>query len=528
MSRLLHWLQKNFIYVSVYIVAALISIGIITSYNTKLKIDTLAENRAFYDTMYVHYNIQYIDIIRALDVGIRGFAITRDTVYLDAYRENGRRYKTSTDIIDSVMRLRNYPFEDKMRSAMQAIKDYESYILEMERQVRENNMERFYDLLREDRGKALWHFYYSTWIAVRDFETQRVQQAEADLQLAFALNRSFQLLLLIIGIPLLIWLARKLQRDALNREQLLQQLDYTNRTELFNDGKEKKGLTPSDIINNVTQNMKQAEFFIRCIAEGKYDITWDGLTPENAALNTTNVVGELLQLRDKLARVSHEEARRKWAAEGISQFNDLLRKYQYNLNELSVQALSFIVRYTGSLQGALFIEQVQNDTVVLQMSACYAYERIKAIQRHVAPGEGLVGQVYLEKQLLHIAKIPANYTAISAGLGVLKPSELLLLPLKTNELVEGVIELATLSEYDKETILFLERIAESLAAAIAAQKNAEQNRILLEQLKQQTEIMRAQEEELRQNMEELHATHESLSRTVAATRGEDKQPRSTY
>ncbi len=513
MNYYFKYLRSNFIYVSVYIVAALISIGIVTSYNMKLKIDALTENRAFYDTMYIHYSRQYMDIIRAWDVGIRGYGIMRDTVYLKAYSTNPIRFRTSTAIVDSVIELRKYPFADKMRMAINQIKEYGKYILEMEQMVRQDSMERFKKLFMEDRGSELWHNYYPTWQAVAEYETKKTIEAEADLQLAFTLNRGFQLSLLIIGIPLLIWLVRKLQRDALNQRNLLQKLDETNRSELFDDGNINVELTPESVINNVTQNMKQAEDFIRAIAEGNYNATWKGLTPENAALNTTNVVGELLQLKDKLARVSRQEERRRWAAEGVTQFNELLRKHQQDLKELSVHVLSFLVRYTDSLQGGIFIaKQSTGVEKVLEMSACYAYERIKAIQHQIYPGEGLIGQVYLEKETLHIARIPADYTAISAGLGSVKPKELVIIPLKTNDLVEGVIELATLQTYDKETVAFLERTCEFLASAIASQKNAEQNRLLLEQLKLQTETTRAQEEELRQNMEELQATHEARTK----------------
>lgn len=528
MQHYLNLLRNNFIYISIYIVAGLIGLGILTSYNAKLKIDTLTENRAFYDTMYIHYNRQYMDIIRAWDVGVRGFALMKDTIYLRAYVTNQQRYNLSTAIIDSVIRLREYPFADRMRYAMKSIQEYGEYIYTMEQMVRQDSMERFKGLLLEDRGHDLWGLYYPTWQAVSDFETKRVREAEENLQLAFALNRGVQLSLLIVGIPLLLQIIRTLKIASENQKRLLQKLDETNRKELFDDGIRREDLDAQAIIYSVTQNMKQAEAFIRAIAEGHYDVQWQGMTTENAHLNTTNVVGELLQLKEKLARVSREEERRRWAAEGIAQFNELLRKYQHDLKELSVHVLSFLIRYTGSSQGGIFIEKRQADNqVVLEMSACYAYERIKAVQRLIYPGEGLIGQVYLEKEMLHMNKIPADYTAISAGLGMVKPQEIIIMPLKTNDIVEGVLELATLDTYDKETIAFLERTCEFLASAIITQKNAEQNRLLLEQLKLQTETMRVQEEELRQNMEELQATHEALHRKMSENQG-SKLPCSTH
>lgn len=528
MRHFLNRLQTNIIYVSIYVVAALIGTGIITSYNMKVRIDELTENRAFYDTMYIHYSRNYTDLIRSWDLGLRGYGIMRDTVFLSAYTHNDERYRVSTAIVDSVIRIRQYPFADRMRMVMQGFKEYGQYIKEMEQLVRADSMEQFKKLLLQDRGKPLWHLYYPTWEMVSEFETRQIKQAEANLQTAFMLNRGIQLALLVIGIPLLIWLVRRLQYEARNRKILLKQLDETNRTELFNDGNPNADLTAESVIQNVTRNMKQAEAFIRAITEGNYEAQWQGLTPENAPLNTTNVVGELLQLKEKLARVSREEERRRRAAEGITQFNEIIRKYQHDLKELSVQALSFLIRYTESLQGGIFIEKQHEGEPILEMSACYAYERIKAMQRRISLGEGLIGQTYLEKATLHIARIPADYTHISAGLGTAKPKELVIIPLKTNDIVEGVMELATLNSYDTETIAFLERTGEFLASAIAAQKSTEQNRLLLEQLKMQTQAMRAQEEELRQNIEELQSAHDLLHRQIAEDNQTDSMPRSSH
>ncbi|MCS6968648.1 MAG: GAF domain-containing protein [Cytophagales bacterium] len=511
-----NFFRINIVYLSIYTVAGLIAAGIFTSYNTQQKIDALLENRAIYDAMYGYYNREYVDIIHVWDLGIRGFGATGDTIFLNIYSYNPVRFQYTTHVVDSIVQIRRYPFAHEIYTAINAIRDYENHIKRMEQLGRSDSIEQFKKLMREDRGGQLWRLYYPTWVKVANYEMQKVKEAEADLQLAFTLNRSIQFALLVIGIPLLFWIVRKLQKDAAYRYNLLKQLDETNRSELFNDGVPTVELTADGVISSVTRNMKQAEAFIRAIAEGNYNVTWEGLTPENAALNTTNVAGELLQLKEKLARVTREEERRRWINEGLTQFSELLRNHQSNIKELATQALSFLVRYTSSLQGALFVEQKQDDVSVLEMVACYAYDRLKALQKHIHPGEGLVGQVYLEQKTLHINRLPEGYTAISAGLGMVKPNELIILPLKNNNLIEGVMELATLQSYDQANIFFLERVAEFLASTISMQKNAEQNRLLLEQLKkQQAEALRAQEEELRQNTEELQAAHEALNRELA-------------
>ena len=61
----------------------------------------------------------------------------------------------------------------------------------------------------------------------------------------------------------------------------------------------------------------------------------------------------------------------------------------------------------------------------------------------------------------------------------------------------------------------VEKLAESIASAVATTRTNETTRKLLDELQQQTEMLGAQEEEMRQNMEELAATQEGMERQRA-------------
>jgi PAS domain S-box-containing protein len=89
---------------------------------------------------------------------------------------------------------------------------------------------------------------------------------------------------------------------------------------------------------------------------------------------------------------------------------------------------------------------------------------------------------------------------------------LLLVPLKINEKIFGVLELATFGKYENHEVELVEKLTESIASTISSVRVSESTRILLEKTQQQAEEMRAQEEEMRQNMEELEATQEEMRR----------------
>lgn len=125
-------------------------------------------------------------------------------------------------------------------------------------------------------------------------------------------------------------------------------------------------------------------------------------------------------------------------------------------------------------------------------------------------GEGLIGQIFLEKQKMIIDQLPEDYSQIVSGLGETKPTYMLIIPLKNNEKVEGIMELASLKALEGHHLEFLDRISENIAITLHNQKSAAKTQNLLMETQEQAEQLRAQEEELRQNMEELQATQEAM------------------
>jgi methyl-accepting chemotaxis protein len=97
-------------------------------------------------------------------------------------------------------------------------------------------------------------------------------------------------------------------------------------------------------------------------------------------------------------------------------------------------------------------------------------------------------------------------------LGGNTPRSLLVVPLKVNEAVYGVIEIAAFKEFKPHEREFIEKISESIASTIGSVKVNIRTNQLLAQSKLQAEEMANQEEELRQNMEEMLATQEEMRR----------------
>jgi GAF domain-containing protein len=225
--------------------------------------------------------------------------------------------------------------------------------------------------------------------------------------------------------------------------------------------------------------------------------------------------GNEQKLNDYISQIEGsriEDKKREWSSNGIAKFADILRQNNNDVSETYDSIILNIVKYMGANQGGLFIVEEEGTDIYLEIKACYAFSRKKFINKRIIPGEGLVGQCYLERDTMYLTEVPKNYVAITSGLGDAIPRSILIIPLIVNEEIYGVIELASFKKFEDHEIEFLQKIGESIAATVSNLKISEKTKHLLSTSMQQTEEMRAQEEEMRQNMEELSATQEELAR----------------
>ncbi|WP_224996590.1 GAF domain-containing protein [Cesiribacter sp. SM1] len=220
---------------------------------------------------------------------------------------------------------------------------------------------------------------------------------------------------------------------------------------------------------------------------------------------------ELHKNLEELQKAQEEERRRAWASEGFSRFGAVLRRHDGE-QHLYDTLLASLIKYIGVNQGGLYLAEGEGKEVQLVLRSAYAYDRKKYRNHQVAPGQGLLGQCYLERDYTYLTKIPQNYVSITSGLGDATPSALLLVPLLYEEEVMGVLELASFKPFPPHVIDFLMKLGNDIAATVHANRINSLTQQLLEQAQEQTEMMRAQEEEMRQNMEELNATQEELQR----------------
>lgn len=334
---------------------------------------------------------------------------------------------------------------------------------------------------------------------------KKQERRDVVLQIIFIVNIILILLMVIYIIYNVVRPISKLNEiDGIVREgNFARDIDYKRDDEL---GKVAKS------INQLFMNLRNASDFIRAIGEGKLDTANLALS-ENRDSGTDRLGLALLEMRDKMSHVAEADRQRNWVSEGLAKFADIFRTSS-NAEEFTYIIISNLVKYLEANQGGLFIlNDNDKDDVYMELVASYAYEKRKFLTKRIELGEGLIGEAYREGGTIYMTEVPDDYVNITSGLGEANPKSILLVPLKLNEDVYGVVELASFFEFEQYQIEFVEKLGESIASTFASVRNTEQTQKLLKESLLLQEQTQSQEEEMRQNLEELVSTQEELQRS---------------
>jgi len=274
-------------------------------------------------------------------------------------------------------------------------------------------------------------------------------------------------------------------------------------------------------LNTTIDGIDHKTTFANEIGKGNYSTSLE-------LLSDKDVLGKsLIQMRDSLKKAAEEEEKRKiedqkrsWANEGHARFGEILRQNNNDLQKLCDSVIAALVKYVGANQGGIFLWNDEDKThQYFELVSAFAWDRKKYLTKQIEKGEGLVGACALEKETIFMTDVPDDYVNITSGLGDANPRCVILVPLKHEDEVMGVIEMASFKVLENHEVEFIEKIAESIASTILSVKINARTKMLLEQSQMQAEEMKAQEEEMRQNMEELQATQEEVERKSTEIEG---------
>ncbi len=263
----------------------------------------------------------------------------------------------------------------------------------------------------------------------------------------------------------------------------------------------------SEALKLLVFNLKETSQFALKIGEGNFSSEFKPQSKNDVLGNSLLVMRQNLIKADREAEQRKiENAQRNWSSQGLAEFNELLRNAGDDMQLLSNKVIEKLVRYLDANMGGIYIVNDENqEDIHLELTAFYAYDRLKYVKRRIEIGENLIGQCFQENETIYLTELPKGYVHISSGLGESDPNCLVIVPLKVNAETYGIVELASFQVIEKYQVEFIEKIGETIASTIANVKINMNTAKLLAESHEKSKMLSQQEAEVHKNIESLKA-----------------------
>jgi len=504
-------LKKNGVKVALCFIITLVLVDTVFTYRYKYSLNQNIYLQNKLDAI-VTRKAEIISNLNNIDMSLRGYLLVQNEAFLGTY-DKIKSQSTPTMIFLEAS-LPGIGIPSSAMTEMNKMQDnYFRLMDEVILLAKAGNMDQALQIIKADHGTAVWQTYMDLSAIVDPVIQQKKKESQDQYSNLLNVSLWFQFILIVMGVPVLTYTIINLTRREKKQNQLFKLLDNQNRTLIFDSSKATDLQDEGRVINDMIENLSKAASFIKAIAQGNYDVKWAGFSEAGSDINKHNISGELLFMRDEMKKKQQEGVRQQWVSEGLNKAAEIVRDHQTNFAMLCEKTVAFIVKYLNAQQGGLFVlnEDDEEDKHIALIS-CYAFDKKKYITKRIEIGEGILGQIFLEGEPVYLKDVPKDYIKITSGLGESNPRYMSIYPMKHNETVVALIEIASFTPLDQYALDFLANACKSIAASIIAIQSSARTKMLLEKSQQQTEEMRAQEEEMRQNMEELEATQEEMKR----------------
>lgn len=199
-----------------------------------------------------------------------------------------------------------------------------------------------------------------------------------------------------------------------------------------------------------------------------------------------------------------------WLKSGHALLNERMKGDQ-DVTELTKNIISFIASYLDAKVGLFYLlkESEADQKPYLQLTASYAYTPHDAIPDKFFVGEGLIGEVAMERKPLFYSSKELT-AVIQSALVQSKLCHVFLMPILFEDTLIGVFELGLIRRFKTVEWQFLKEITRIIGIASNTALARSKMNILLAQSQKQEKDLFSQRNELRQAYEELQAQSEEL------------------
>ncbi|HEX4397751.1 MAG TPA: HAMP domain-containing protein [Trebonia sp.] len=231
--------------------------------------------------------------------------------------------------------------------------------------------------------------------------------------------------------------------------------------------------------------------------------------------------GEVAELKDNInamvrsLRESVQASRdQEWLKSNLASIGSMMQGHR-DLEVVAELIMEELAPLLGAQHGTFFLSEEAGGETRLRLIAGYGLRADKDAPIQYRIGQSLIGQVAKSKRAIVVDEIPPGYIRISSGLGEAPPANLAVMPIKFEDSVMGVVELASFSKFTPIQIDFLEQLTETLGVSVNAIIANARTDTLLGQSQRLTAELQARSSELQSRSEELTLSNADLEEKAA-------------
>jgi signal transduction histidine kinase len=154
---------------------------------------------------------------------------------------------------------------------------------------------------------------------------------------------------------------------------------------------------------------------------------------------------------------------------------------QRDIKEASRIVLAELADALDAKLSGLYLRSVDASGVSLNLRGCYGCAENPSMPLSIRPGDGLVGQCYIERRRIVISHLPPDYLKIGSALGGSDPRFIVLQPAIFEGEVEAILELASFQNFSSVHYALLDQLGESLAVAFHTIQSSQRTEELLKE-----------------------------------------------
>ncbi|MEU7481719.1 HAMP domain-containing protein [Lentzea sp. NPDC042327] len=269
----------------------------------------------------------------------------------------------------------------------------------------------------------------------------------------------------------------------------------------------------NELAGNLTRQVRAIAEVTSAVAEG--DLTRS---------ITVEASGEVAELKDNINSMveslrdsTKANEDQDWLKSNLARISGLMqgRRDLAVVAELIMDELTPLV---SAQFGAFYLADDTEDRQELRLISSYGHPDDGSRTTRFRFGQSLVGQAARSRRTIAVDEMPADYVAITSGLGRTAPVNLLVLPIVVEDQVLGVIEVASVHRFTDIHRDFLDQLMEAIGVnvntIIANARTDElltESQRLAEELQSRSGELQARQEELQRSNKELEEKAELLA-----------------